>query len=128
MNRDLDGVNDGQVIFGGIDLVKYVGEIKYVDVMMEYKVKGEWVIFIEGFVFDGKQVKFNFIKVIIDIGIIYIFGLLFDVVEFFKFVFGVKLDEKLVYIEYIVFCDIKMVFKVIFGGVVYEILVKDWVV
>ncbi|KAK4655962.1 hypothetical protein QC762_307090 [Podospora pseudocomata] len=127
MNRDSDGVNDGQATFGGIDPAKHVGEIKYADVTTEHKAKGEWVIPIEGFSFDGKQAKLNSTKAIIDTGTTYIFGSPPDVAELFKLVPGAKLDEKPAYTEYIVPCDTKTAFKVTFGGVAYEIPAKDWV-
>ncbi|KAK0674461.1 aspartic peptidase domain-containing protein [Cercophora samala] len=127
MNRDSDGVNDGQATFGGTDPAKYVGQITYSDVVPEHKQKGEWTIPIEGFSFDGKKAKLNGTKAIIDTGTTYIFGSPVDVAELFKLVPGAQLDVKEHYHEFIVPCDTKTAFKVTFGGVTYEISAKDWV-
>ncbi|KAK4181107.1 putative aspartyl protease [Triangularia setosa] len=126
MNRDSDGVNDGQVTFGGIDPAKYVGEIKYANVPDVEKKNGEWTIPLDSFSFDGKKADLSNKKAIIDTGTTYIFGSPADVAALFKLVPGSKLQVKPDYHEYTVPCDTKTAFKITFGGVIYDIPAKDW--
>ncbi|KAK4194760.1 putative aspartyl protease [Triangularia verruculosa] len=126
MNRHSDGVNDGQVTFGGVDPAKYVGEIKYANVPEEEKKNGEWTIPLDGFSFDGKKADLNLTKAVIDTGTTYIFASPADVAALFKLVPGSTMEVKTGYNEYTVPCSTKTAFKVTFGGVAYEIPAKDW--
>ncbi|KAK0732594.1 aspartic peptidase domain-containing protein [Apiosordaria backusii] len=127
MNRDSDGVNDGQVTFGGVDPAKYVGEIAYSNVPDVEKKNGEWTIPLDGFSFDGKKADISTRKAVIDTGTTYIFASPLDVAALFKLVPGSSSEEKSGYFEYTVPCETKTAFKITFAGVSYEIPAKDWI-
>lgn len=127
LNRDSDGVNDGQITFGGVDRAKYTGEISYTDVPPPQKDKGEWVIPLDGVGFDGKSAKTTSTLASIDTGTSYIFAPLDDLDAIFELVPGSRGYQNDLYREYEVPCDTKAPIHLTFSGVKYEILAKDWV-
>jgi len=125
LNRDSDGVNDGQITFGGVDKSKFTGEISYSSVPSPQKEKGEWTILMDGVGFNGKSAGINSTLAAIDTGTSFIFAPPDDVAALFKLVPGATPYENSIYVEYKVPCNTHPI-TMTFAGVTYQIPTKDW--
>ncbi|KAK4167346.1 aspartic peptidase domain-containing protein [Cladorrhinum sp. PSN259] len=126
LNRDSDGVNDGQVTFGGVDKAKYTGEITYTNVPEAEKKRGEWTIPMDGAGANGKSANIAGRIAAIDTGTSMIFAPPEDTEAIFKNIPGSVTNSSKGYREYVVPCDTKMPIELTFSGVTYEISSKDW--
>ncbi|KAK4146488.1 transmembrane amino acid transporter protein-domain-containing protein [Dichotomopilus funicola] len=128
LNRDSDGVNDGQVTFGGVDSTKYKGDITYHVVEPDHKTTGEWAIALGGTGFDGKTATIKSQTAYIDTGTSFIFAPPDDLAALFKLIPGSDSYQNGEYIEYSIPCDTTAPLHITFSGVDYEISSQDWVV
>ncbi|KAK4228973.1 hypothetical protein QBC38DRAFT_360641 [Podospora fimiseda] len=127
LNRDSDGVNDGQITFGGVDKAKYTGDITYTNVAESEKKRGEWTIPMDGAGVSGKSAGIVGRVAAIDTGTSMIFTPPEDSDALFRNIPGVVFNSSKGYQEYIVPCDTKIPIELTFSGVTYEISPKDWV-
>lgn len=128
LNRDSDGVNDGQVTFGGVDKAKFTGDISYTDVPPAERDAGEWAIPLGGVGFDGKSAGVANRLAYIDTGTSFVFAPPDDLAAVFRLIPGTSSYKNGPYVEYRVPCDTKLPITVTFSGVDYEISAADWVV
>lgn len=126
INRDSDGVNDGQVTFGGVDRAKYTGDISYSNVPDAQKGRGEWTIPLNGVTYNGKKATLSAKYAIIDTGTSFLFAPPNDAIALFKNVPGAVLEAHDYYTEHVVPCDTTMPVTVTFNGVQWDIPAKDW--
>ncbi|KAK3903855.1 acid protease [Staphylotrichum tortipilum] len=128
LNRDSDGVNDGQVTFGAVDKSKFTGDISYTDVPPDQKAKGVWAIPMGGLSINGKSAGITPQLAYIDTGTSFIFAPPKDLEAVFKLVPGsTAYDSGGGYVTYQVPCDTKTPIEVAFSGVTYQIPAQDWV-
>ncbi|KAL1838969.1 hypothetical protein VTJ49DRAFT_2014 [Mycothermus thermophilus] len=127
LNRGSDGINDGQVTFGGVDHAKYTGEITYSTIAPPQQAKGEWAIIMDGVSFNGKSAGSTDMLAYIDTGTSFIFAPPADLDELFKLVPGASSYDNNRYREYEVPCDTTTPIVLTFAGVPYEILPADWI-
>jgi hypothetical protein len=127
MNRASDGLNDGQVTFGGIDKTKYKGEITYHSIGPDQKDKGEWAITMDDAGFNGKSAGLQSKVAYIDTGTSFIFAPPDDLAALFKLVPGSSSYQNGDYVEYQVPCDTTLPIHLSFSGVDYQISAEDWV-
>ncbi|KAK3985578.1 acid protease [Cladorrhinum sp. PSN332] len=126
LNRDSDGVNDGQITFGGVDKAKYTGDITYTNVPEAEKKRGEWTIPMDGAGANGKSANVVGRVAAIDSGTSMIFTPPEDSDALFKNIPGAVANNSKGYQEYIVPCNTKVPIELTFSGVTYEISSKDW--
>ncbi len=128
LNRDSDGVNDGQVTFGGVDKTKFTGDISYTSVPPDQTAKGVWAIPMDGLSINSKPAGITPQLAYIDTGTSFIFAPPKDLEAVFKLVPGASAyDSGGGYVAYQVPCDTKTSIDVSFSGVTYSIPAQDWV-
>lgn len=121
LGRYADGVNVGQVTFGGIDSSKYTGDISYTALS---KQNGDWSIPMEDMGYDDKVAQLADKAAYIDTGTSFMFGNPTDVAAVHKLIPGSSTED---YISYNVPCDSKAL-TLTFSGVTYKIQPNDWIV
>ncbi|KAL2265690.1 hypothetical protein VTJ83DRAFT_6790 [Remersonia thermophila] len=127
LNRGSDGVNDGQITFGGVDPAKFTGEITYSDIAPPQRAKGEWAITMDGASYDGKGAGSTNVLAYIDTGTSFIFAPPADLDELFKHVPGSSSYDNKRYREYQVPCNTTTPIVLTFAGESYEISPADWI-
>ncbi|KAL2117106.1 hypothetical protein VTJ04DRAFT_9274 [Mycothermus thermophilus] len=127
LNRGSDGVNDGQVTFGGVDPAKFTGDITYSPIPQAQQAKGEWAIILESAAYDGKTAGSSNVLAYIDTGTSFIFAPPADLDELFKLVPGSSSYDNSKYREYEVPCDTKTPITLSFGGAQFDISPADWI-
>lgn len=126
LNRDSDGVNDGQITLGGVDKAKYIGDITYMDVPDSEKKRGEWTIPMDGVSANGKSAGVVGRVAAIDTGTSLMFAPPQDTAALFKNVPGAVANDSQGYLQYVVPCDTTLPITMTFGGITYDIPSKDW--
>ncbi len=121
LGRASDGVNYGQVTFGGTDPSQYTGEISYTSV--SHKGGGDWSIPMDDMAYDGKPSGIKGRLAYIDTGTSYMFGPEADVAAIHKVIPGATTSDE---VEYTVPCDSDLPLTVTFSGVAYKMSSKDW--
>ncbi|KXJ96917.1 aspartic peptidase domain-containing protein [Microdochium bolleyi] len=118
--RAADGVNDGEIAFGGPNPSKYTGDISYTKVSSG----NSWVIPMDGVVVNGSPAKVNGLTAYIDTGTSYGFGPVSAVEAIFTQIEGAKptTTEKIVWS---VPCDAKADVAITFSGKSWQISAKD---
>lgn len=118
--RAADGVNDGEIAFGGPNPSKYTGDISYTGVSSG----NSWVIPMDDFVVNGSPSKVNGLNAYIDTGTSYGFGPVSAVEAIFSQIEGAKptTTEKIVWS---VPCDAKADVAITFSGKSWQVSAKD---
>lgn len=122
IGRASDGINNGQVTFGGADSSKYSGDISYTPVSP--KANGDWAIQMDDFGHNGKTSGLTNRLAYIDTGTSYAFGSESDVAAIHKVIPGATSTDK---IYYSLPCNTDTPLTVKFSGVTYTISAKDWI-
>ncbi|KAB5585870.1 aspartic peptidase domain-containing protein [Coniochaeta sp. 2T2.1] len=122
LSRSSDGVNTGEVTFGGIDDSKYTGPVTYSPVSAE--ARGDWAIPMDGMAYDGTDAGVKNRLAYLDTGTSYIFGPPEDVAALHKLIPGAKGDNN--GFAYKVPCDSIKTLTITFSGVAYTLSPKDW--
>ncbi|KAK5658596.1 hypothetical protein OQA88_1989 [Cercophora sp. LCS_1] len=122
LGRGADGINNGQITFGGVDPAKYTGDITYTAVAA--KANGDWAIPLDSFGYEGKSPGITGRLAYIDTGTSFVFGPESDVAAIHKVIQGATSEDN---ITYTVPCDIDKPLTISFSGVTYELSAKDWI-
>ncbi|KAK1750026.1 acid protease [Echria macrotheca] len=122
LGRSSDGINNGQITFGGVDPSKYTGDISYNAVSA--KANGDWAIPLGDLGFDGKSSGVTGRLAYIDTGTSHVFGPESDVAALHKLIPGATSSDK---VTYTVPCDTTKSITVAFSGVTYTMPPKDWI-
>jgi len=122
LGRSSDGINNGQITFGGVDQAKYMGEIAYTAVSP--KANGDWAIPMDDISFNGKSVGITGRLAYIDTGTSHMFGPESDVATLHKNVPGAASSDK---VSYTVPCNTDKPIALTFSGIQYTISSKDWI-
>ena len=122
IGRNSDGVNNGQITFGGVEKSKYVGDISYTAVSA--KGVGDWSIPMDNFGYDGQASDIAGRLAYIDTGTSYMFGPKDDVAALHKVIPGAFSKDGGV--SYVVPCSSNKPLTIAFSGVTYELSPEDW--
>lgn len=120
LNRNSDGPNTGEIMFGAANKDKYTGELSYNAVSS--KANGDWAIPLDDISYDGKKAGITGRLAYIDTGTTYMFGPPQDVAAIHKQIPGAQSADG---VTYTAPCNSKAV-SVSFGGVSWTIPAKDW--
>ncbi len=121
LNRNVDGPNTGEVMFGATDPAQFTGKITYTSVAT--KSQGDWAIPMDGIMYDGTTSNIAGKLAYIDTGTSYIFGPADDVAALHKQIPGAQSADG---VTYTVPCGSDKPLAVSFSGVTYNISAADW--
>lgn len=121
ISRSADGVNTGEVRFGGTNPDKYTGDISYSS--LADKANSDWAIPMDDLSYDGKTAGIKGRMAYIDTGTSYVFGPPDDVAALHKQIPGAESSDG---VTYTVPCKSDLPIAVSFLGVSYDISNKDW--
>jgi hypothetical protein len=122
LGRASDGINNGQITFGGADPSRHVGEISYTPVSS--KANGDWAIPMDDLGHNGKSSGISGRLAYIDTGTSFAFGPESDVAAIHKVIPGAATTDS---IYYTVPCSTDTPLTIKFSGVTYTISPKDWI-
>lgn len=120
LNRNSDGPNTGEIMFGAANKEKYTGSLSYNAVST--KANGDWAIPLEDITYDGKKAGIAGRLAYIDTGTTYMFGPATDVAALHKQIPGAQSADG---VTFTAPCDSKPL-ALSFGGVSWSIPAKDW--
>jgi len=121
LNRNADGPNAGEVMFGATNPAKFTGDIAYTAV--SDKGGGDWSIPMDDLMYDGNKAGITGKLAFIDTGTTYVFGPPADVATLYKQVPGATSKDG---VTYTVPCSSNKALGVSFSGVTYSISSRDW--
>lgn len=121
LSRHSDGVNNGEIIFGGTNPSKFTGSISYTD--LAPKAGKDWAITMDKISYDGTSAGAEGRTAYIDTGTSYVFGPPDDVAALHKLIPGAESADG---VTYTVPCKNDVPITVSFSGVSYDISPRDW--
>ena len=122
LGRASDGINNGQITFGGVDSTKYTGDISYTPV--SGKGNGDWAIPLDDMGHNGKTSGITGRLAYIDTGTSFMFGPESDVAALHKVIPEATSSDN---VTYTVPCTTDTPLTVKFSGITYKISPKDWI-
>lgn len=122
LSRSADGLNDGEITFGGPNPDKFTGDISYTPV--DPKHHGSWAIIMDDAEVNGKPVGLKDKLAYIDTGTTYAFAPAADVKKLYEGIPGAEADDQGV--TWTLPCDTKASIALTFGGKTFPISAKDF--
>lgn len=122
LSRNADGLNDGEITFGGPNPDKFTGDISYTPV--DPKHHGSWAIIMDDAEVNGKPVGVEDKLAYIDTGTTYAFAPAADVKKLYDAIPGAKADDQGV--TWTLPCDTKASLALSFGGKMFPVSAKDF--
>ncbi len=121
LNRDVDGPNTGEIMFGATDPAQFTGNIAYTPVSNQGL--GDWAIPMDDIMYNGAKAGVTGRLAYIDTGTTYVFGPPADVAALHRQIHGAQSTDN---VTYTVPCTSNQPLGVSFSGVTYAISTKDW--
>lgn len=123
INRNSDGLKNGEVTFGAIDTTKYTGSLTYTSVASGSA--GDWVIPVDDVGFKGTKAGATGRDAYIDTGTSFVFIPAADAAKLYANIPGSVLSSDGT--SYSVPCSTTDSIQFYFSGVAYSVQAKDWV-